>query len=66
MSQSYRLENITPSGQNLALRGNIEIILEPFYFNPNSNHSDSIRFSILLIDRALNHSNLIYTPLLLN
>jgi hypothetical protein len=52
---------MTPVGQNKALKGEIEIILEPFYFNPISNHSDSIKFSILLIDRSFNHSNLIFS-----
>jgi hypothetical protein len=58
----FRIENITPNGQNLAIQGDIEIVLEPFYFNFNSNHADSIRFSILLIDRSLNHSNVIFSP----
>ena len=61
---SYRLENLTPSGQNKALRGEIEIVMEPYYFNPISNHSDSIKYSILLIDRAQNHSNLVESPLI--
>tara|TARA_B100001093_G_C26621722_1_gene924928 strand:- start:19 stop:546 length:528 start_codon:yes stop_codon:yes gene_type:complete len=62
---SYRLENLTPTGQNKALRGDVEIILEPYYFNPVSNHSDSIKFSILLIDRSLNFSNIVESPLIL-
>ena len=61
---SYRLENLTPTGQNKALRGDIEITMEPHYFNPNSNHNDSIMFSILLIDRSQNHSNLVESPLI--
>ena len=60
----YRLENITPTGQNKALNGTIEITLEPRYFNPFSNHNDSIMYKILLIDRSLNHSNLLSTPLI--
>ena len=62
---SYRLENITPLGQNKALRGEIQIIMEPYYFNSYSNHNDSIRYEIMLIDRSLNHSNLLETPLIL-
>ena len=61
---SYRLENITPIGQNKALRGEIEIVMEPYFFNTISNHNDSIRYEILLIDRSLNHSNLLETPLI--
>ena len=61
ITYSYRIGNMTPVGQNKALKGEIEIVLEPFYFNPISNHSDSIKYSILLIDRSLNHSNLIFS-----
>ena len=61
----YRLENITPVGQNKALRGEIEVALEPFYFNTSSNHNDSLRFEIVLIDRSLNQSNIVQTPLIL-
>ena len=46
---SYRLENITPIGQNKALRGEIEIVMEPYFYI--SNHIDSIRYEILLIDK---------------
>ena len=60
----YRIQNLTPTGQNKALRGDIEITMEPWYFNPNSNHNDSIKLSILLIDRALNLSNIVESPLI--
>ena len=60
----YRIENITPSGQNKALKGFISVILEPLYFNPNSKSNDSIKYQIMLIDRKLNHSNLLTSPLI--
>ena len=60
----YRIEVLTPSGQNKALKGTISIVLEPYYFNPNSISSDSIKYEILLIDRNLNHSNLLLSPLI--
>ena len=60
----YRIENLTPSGQNKALKGTISIVLEPYYFNPNSISSDSIKYEVLLIDRNLNHSNLLLSPLI--
>ena len=59
----FRIEDITPFGQNKSLKGNMQLVLSPFY-NFNSNHNDSICFSILLIDRNLNHSNLVYTPII--
>ncbi len=61
---AYRLDNITPIGQNTALRGEVEIILEPRYFNSSSNHNDSLRYEFLLIDRNLNISNIVETPLI--
>ena len=62
---SYRIEYLTPTGQNKALRGNMEITLEPYFFNPSSNHNDTIKYTILLIDRDLNHSNVLSTPMIL-
>ncbi len=62
---ALRIENITPVGQNKALKGEIEIVLEPSYFNSISNHNDSLIYKIILIDRSLNSSNIIETPLIL-
>jgi len=63
ISRTFRLKNITPNGQNKALKGNIEIIIEPDFFNFYSvANNDTIMYKILLIDRSLNHSNLISTP----
>jgi len=56
-----RLPNITPIGQNKALKGDIRLTLEPNYFNPFSNFNDTIKYKIILIDRALNISNQIET-----
>ena len=61
---AYRLENITPIGQNTALRGEVQVTMEPFHFNINSNHNDSLRYEFLLIDRNLNISNIVETPLI--
>ena len=60
----FRIENITPTGQNKALKGSISVVLEPFYFNPGSKSNDSIKYQIMLIDRKLNHSNFLTTPLI--
>lgn len=55
----YRVPNITPSGQNKALNGEIEVDLTlPL------NRPDSIRYNIELIDRALHESNIITTPVI--
>lgn len=53
----YRTPHITPEGQNKALKGEIEMTLEPLYYNTTSAESDTIKYKIQLIDRALNESN---------
>lgn len=59
-----RLPNITPIGQNKALKGDIKLTLEPNYFNPISNFNDSVKYKIILIDRALNISNTVETGII--
>lgn len=61
----FRLENITPKGKNKALKGEIVVTIEPRYFNANSASSDSIKYGVTLIDRALNISNTVETDLIL-
>lgn len=60
----YRIANLTPIGQNKTLKGTINVTLAPLYYNFISNHNDSIKFRISLIDRALNFSNYIETELI--
>ena len=64
ISLAFRVENITPIGQNKALKGDVKVTLDPRYFNANSNHSDSLLYKIVLIDRALNISNELITPII--
>lgn len=60
-----RLPNITPVGQNKALKGDIKLTLEPNYYNPISNYRDSIKYKIFIIDRALNISNKVETEVII-
>lgn len=59
----FRIEDITPFGQNKSLKGNMQLVLSPYY-NFISNHNDSILFSIMLIDRNLNQSNIVFSPVI--
>lgn len=59
---SARVPNLTPKGQRKSLDGEISIQL--FINNPFSDF-DTIRFKCRLLDRALNQSNEIETPLLI-
>lgn len=52
----YRIPRITPTGQNKTLEGEIAVAIDPFPLFISGN-SDTIRFSVELVDRALNHSN---------
>ena len=58
---SYRIPRITPTGQNKALEGEIAVALEPWPIIPG-NPFDTIRFSVVLVDRELRFSNTEFTP----
>ena len=64
ISLAFRVENITPIGQNKALKGEIKTTLEPRYYNLGATSNDSILYKIVLIDRALNISNELITPII--
>lgn len=56
----YRIPPLEPKGKSKALEGDIEVTLEPLYFDPVSPH-DTIKYSIQLADRDLNESNVVET-----
>lgn len=58
----YRIKPFTNSEKDKPIKGTIEVMLEPLYYNPFSNQNDTIRYSIVLIDRSLNISNELITP----
>ena len=64
ISLAFRIENITPIGQNKALKGEIKTTLEPRYYHLGATSNDSILYKIVLIDRALNISNELITPII--
>jgi hypothetical protein len=51
-------------GKPKSIDGKIKYTLSPFYYNFLSNNSDSIVYKIKIIDRALNESDWIETPLI--
>lgn len=59
----YRIPRITPTGQNKTLKGEIAVALKPWPLlpKPPGSPADTIRFSIRMVDRALNESNLEYS-----
>lgn len=59
-SMFYRVPRITPTGQNKALEGEIAVAIDPFpLFITGS--SDTVRFSVEMVDRALHLSNRVMT-----
>ncbi|HIP37424.1 MAG TPA: hypothetical protein EYG85_11280 [Crocinitomix sp.] len=62
----YRIKPIEFKGKSKGIKGVIEIDMGTLYYNIFSNQSDTIKYSIQLIDRALNKSNLIYTNEIIN
>ncbi|MEI6764729.1 MAG: hypothetical protein WCM76_03745 [Bacteroidota bacterium] len=59
VSNNSRIPDLTPSGDDKSLNGEIEI--ELFINNPFSQY-DTIRFDAAIADRALHESNIITTP----
>jgi hypothetical protein len=60
----WRILDLTPSGQDQALEGEIRVTIAPFPPNIGSLGNDSVKYSIELIDRALHESNIVETPLI--
>jgi hypothetical protein len=60
----YRIPYLTPNGNNKALKGVVKVVIEPSYFNPISPESDTIKYQIRLVDRALNVSNTVESPVI--
>lgn len=56
----YRIPPLEPRGSSKALEGEIQVTIEPLYFDPVSPY-DTIKYSIQLADRDLNKSNVAET-----
>jgi len=59
LTNNSRIPNLTPTGQNKSLEG--EISMQLFTNNPFSPY-DTIRYDVRICDRALNMSNFVQTP----
>lgn len=63
---AYRIKPINFKGKTKSIKGIIEINMGTLYFNPFSAQSDTIKYSIQLIDRALHKSNIVETEQIIN
>jgi len=61
----YRMKPIITKGKAKGIKGKIEIGIGTLYYNQLSNQSDTIKYNIQLIDKALNKSNLIYSEVII-
>ena len=57
----YRIKPISVSENTEGISGRIDVSIEPTYRNNLSPQSDTVKFKITLIDKALNVSNAIET-----
>lgn len=60
ISFSYRLEPIIVKGKSRGIKGSMDVSINAFQ-NPFSSQSDTIKFTVKLIDKALHESNVIET-----
>ena len=59
----YRIPRITPNGQNKTLEGDIAVAIDPLPLSI-SQLSDTVRFSVKIVDRALHESNVVYSNMI--
>lgn len=57
----YRMKPIEYSGKTKGLKGQMAVNMGSLFYNNLSTESDTIKYSIQLIDKALNKSNIIET-----
>lgn len=58
----YRVKPFTTTPQGKGIKGTMEVSLSPYFYNPLSATNSHVKFTIELIDRSLNKSNLEETP----
>ncbi|UKN01104.1 hypothetical protein K6119_15350 [Paracrocinitomix mangrovi] len=58
----YRIKPLEVSSNTKGIKGRIDVMVSPQYRNITSSQSDTVKFVITLIDRALNQSNKFETP----
>jgi len=58
----YRIPYTDTEDEKRCVSGNVEIKITPTYYNWLSADSDTIKFEIYILDRALHKSNIIETP----
>ena len=66
VTSQFRIPQLAPSGSNIAIEGNIDIVLPPQFFTNDADSTETATFSIYVTDRAGHQSNTVTTtPLLI-
>ena len=63
----YRIPQLAPTGANIAIQGNLDIVLPPQIFTNDNDSTETATYSIYVVDRAGHKSNTVNTkPLVIN
>ncbi|HWB63633.1 MAG TPA: hypothetical protein VG603_09005 [Chitinophagales bacterium] len=67
VTSQFRISQLAPSGSNIIIEGNLDIILSPQGFVDDNDATETATYSIYVVDRAGNKSNTVQTsPLVIN
>ncbi|MDB5282070.1 MAG: hypothetical protein JWO06_1145 [Bacteroidota bacterium] len=67
VTSGFRIKQLAPSGSNIIIEGNLDIILSPQGFTDDNDATEIATYSIYVVDRAGNKSNVVKaTPLVIN
>lgn len=61
---NFHVQPLSPPGVEIAIQGQLEVVVENVILLSQSNSSETVTFSVKIIDRAGNWSNLVTTPVL--
>lgn len=61
----FRIPQLAPTGSNIAIEGNINVVLPPQFFVNDSDVTETVLYSIYVVDRAGHQSNTVTSPSLL-
>jgi hypothetical protein len=64
VTSQFRIPQLAPDNANIIIEGNLDIILPPQGFIDDNDNSESVTYSIYVVDRAGHKSNTVQTTAL--
>jgi hypothetical protein len=61
---NFHVQPLSPPGVEIAIQGQLQVVIENIILLSQSNSSETVTFSVKIIDRAGNWSNLVTSPVL--